>query len=101
MFRFLAVLFGLVLSLQRHQFPAVVILHGLDFILQLPNGFLVRGNLLAQIFYFIFQVFRFPIAQPTMTFRSSLPFSLFNLERFSLIARQGLHSAVPFVTPFQ
>ena len=33
-----------------------------------------------------FRAFDFPVAQPTAAFRSSLPFSLFSLERFSLIA---------------
>lgn len=59
MFRFLAVQFGPVFGLQLHQFTAMVILYGLDFILQPFDGFLVRGNLTAQILYFIFQGFRF------------------------------------------
>ena len=32
-----------------------------------------------------FRALDFPVAQPTAAFRSSLPFSLFSLERFSLI----------------
>lgn len=48
MFRFLAVQFGQVFGLQLHQFTAMVILYGLDFILQPFDGFLVRGNLTAQ-----------------------------------------------------
>ena len=59
MFRFLAVQFGPVFGLQLHQLKAVVVLYGLDFILQPFDGFLVRGNLTAQILYFIFQGFRF------------------------------------------
>lgn len=51
MFRFLAVQFGPVFGLQLHQFTAVVVLYGLDFILQPFNGFLVRGNLTVQILY--------------------------------------------------
>ena len=57
MFRFLAVQFRPVFSLQLHQFTAMVVLYGLDFILQPFNGFLVCGNLTAQILYFIFQGF--------------------------------------------
>lgn len=34
----------------------------------------------------LFRAFDLPVAQQTATFRSSLPFSLFSLERFSLIA---------------
>lgn len=60
MFRFLAVQFGPVFGLQLHQFTAVVVLYGLDSVLQLLDSFLVRGNLTAQILYFIFQGFRFP-----------------------------------------
>ena len=85
MFRFLAVQFGPVFGLQLHQFTAMVILYGLDLSYN-RSMVLVRGNLTAQILYFIFQAFDFPVAQPTAAFRSSLPFSLFSLERFSLIA---------------
>ena len=42
---------------QLHQLTAMVVLYGLDFILQPFDGFLVRGNLTAQILYFIFQGF--------------------------------------------
>ena len=56
-FRFLTVQFGPVFGLQLYQLTAMVVLYGLDFILQPFNGFLVRGNLTAQILYFIFQGF--------------------------------------------
>ena len=60
MFRLLAAQFGLMLALQVHQLTVMVVLHGLDFILQPLYGFLVRGNFATQILYFIFQGFRFP-----------------------------------------
>ena len=52
-----AVKFRLVLCLQFHPFTVMVALHGLDFILQPLDGFLMRGNLTAQILDFIFQGF--------------------------------------------
>ncbi len=76
MFRFLAVQFGPMFILQLHQFTAVVVLYGLDFILQPFNGFLVCGNFSMQIIYFTFEDFDFPVDQPTAAFRSSLPFFL-------------------------
>ena len=57
-FSFLAVQFGLVLGFQLHQFTLMFILHSLDFILQPPDGFLMRGNLVTQILDFTFQGFR-------------------------------------------
>jgi len=53
----LAVQFGLVLTLQLHQFTVMVALHCLDFTLQPLDSVLVRGNLITQILNFAFQSF--------------------------------------------
>lgn len=52
----LTVQFGLVLTIQLHQFSLMVALHSLNFTLQPLNGFLVRGNLVTQILDFSFQL---------------------------------------------
>ena len=54
MCRLLTVEFGLVLGFQLHQFTVVVALYGLDSALQLLDGILMRGNLMAQALYFAF-----------------------------------------------
>ena len=69
-------------TFQFHQFPVMVTLYGLDFILQPLNGFLVRGNLIAQILYFIFQGFRFPGSPADSGIQKFAPFFPVQLGTF-------------------